>query len=207
MKAEFIKSASNYRDCIVSDLPQIAVAGKSNSGKSSFINLLMNSNLARTSREPGRTRLINYFLIDEKYFLTDLPGYGYAKVSLAEKKKWGELIEEYLEKEKMLLHLFFLIDIRRDPTHDDVLLLNYLYKRGLGFTLIATKADKIAKSKIFAEKQRLASLFKIGRDDIIATSAETKYGREETLARLDRIIASARLDETELERMEEDDRI
>ena len=207
MKAEFVKSASSYGGCIVSELPQIAVAGKSNSGKSSFINLLTGSNLARTSREPGRTRLINYFLIDERYFLTDLPGYGYAKVSLAEKKKWGELIEEYLEKEKMLLYLFFLIDIRRDPTHDDVLLLNYLYKRGLGFTLIATKADKIAKSKIFAEKQRLASLFKIGRDDIIATSAETKYGREETLARIDRIIASAQFDETEFERMEEDDRI
>lgn len=190
--AEFIKSAASFGDCIVSGFPQIAVAGRSNVGKSSVINLIVNNaRLARTSKEPGRTRHINYFLIEEKYFLADLPGYGYARVSQAEKNKWAELIEAYLEKEKMLAHVFFLADIRHDPTRDDVTMYEYLFRNNISFTLVATKADKIAKSKVAAAKNRLAAFFKLGRDNIIATSATTKQGRGELLARIEQIISAA----------------
>ena len=123
-RASYIKGAATYSQCIVSDLSQIAVSGKSNVGKSSFINYLVNDGkLARTSKLPGRTRLINYFLINEgaeEFLLADLPGYGFAKVSDAEKLKWADLLEKYLANEKMLVHVFFLVDIRHDPTRDDV---------------------------------------------------------------------------------------
>ena len=158
--ASYIKGASKYEQCIVSDLVQVAVAGKSNVGKSSFINYLVNDGkLARTSKLPGRTRLINYFLINDgandEFILADLPGYGFAKVSDAEKLKWAELLEKYLAKEKMLKHVFFLVDIRHDPTRDDVTMYNYLFKNNLPFTIVATKADKISKSQI---KNRLRSI-------------------------------------------------
>ena len=110
-KSSYVKGVAQYKDCIVSDLPQIAVAGKSNVGKSSFINFLVNdSKLARTSKLPGRTRLINYFLINENtaedFLLADLPGYGFAKVSDNEKLKWADLLEKYLAKEQKLVHVF-----------------------------------------------------------------------------------------------------
>ena len=111
-KTAFITSAANGQDRIVSDLPQIAVVGKSNVGKSSFINYLANdSKLARTSKAPGRTRLINYFLFNEDFILTDLPGYGFAKVSWDEKKKWSIIIEDYLNEEPNLKLVCFLVDI------------------------------------------------------------------------------------------------
>ena len=135
-KSSYVKGVAQYKDCIVSDLPQIAVAGKSNVGKSSFINFLVNdSKLARTSKLPGRTRLINYFLINEnsaeEFLLADLPGYGFAKVSDQEKLKWADLLEKYLAKEQKLVHVFFLVDIRLDPTRDDVTMYNYLFKNNV----------------------------------------------------------------------------
>lgn len=196
MKARFIKSAAAYGDCIVSGFPQIAVVGKSNVGKSSFINAVTGeSGLARASKDPGRTRLINFFLIDERYILTDLPGYGYAKVSQSEKKKWGELVEAYLEKEPMLAHVFFLVDIRHKPTTDDLVMYDYLFKRSIPYTVVATKSDKIAKSKIINEKRRLAAEFKIGSDDVIPVSAPTGFGRDALLRKIEQIIENVKYTE------------
>ena len=152
-KSCYVKGAATYGQCLVADIPQIAVAGKSNVGKSSFINFLAeDGKLARTSKLPGRTRLINYFLIngdtEEEFLLADLPGYGFAKVSDEEKSKWASLLENYLAKEKMLRHVFFLVDIRHDPTKDDVTMYNYIFKNNLPYTIVATKADKLPKSQV-----------------------------------------------------------
>jgi len=193
-KARFIKSAANYGDCIVSEFPQIAVVGKSNVGKSSFINSITGSTkLARTSKDPGRTRLINYFLIDEKFLLTDLPGYGYAKVSQTEKQKWANLIETYLEKEPMLTHVFFLVDARHNPTADDLIMYDYLFHCNIPYTIIATKSDKIPKSKLINHKKNLASILKVGVDNIIAVSSVTGQGKDETTARIDQIIENTQI--------------
>lgn len=190
-KAQFVKSAASYNDCIVSDLAQIAIVGKSNVGKSSFINMLVNdSKLARTSKQPGRTRLINYFLINESYFLVDLPGYGYAEVSRDAKLKWRELIESYLNKESMLSHVFFLVDVRHDPTSEDLIMYNYLFKCNIPFTIITTKADKLAKSKIKNQSNHLASIYKVGFENVIATSSTNNYGKQAVLDKIDQILAN-----------------
>ena len=154
-KSSYVKGAAKYEQCIASDLVQIAVAGKSNVGKSSFINYLTgDAKLARTSKLPGRTRLINYFLVNEnetdEFFLVDLPGYGFAKVSDAEKLKWADLLEKYLAREQQLKHVFFLVDIRHDPTQDDVTMYNYLFKNNVPYTIVATKSKTVcAASPIF----------------------------------------------------------
>ncbi len=194
-KSSYVKGVSQYSQCIVSDLPQIAVAGKSNVGKSSFINFLVNdSKLARTGKLPGRTRLINYFLINEnscdEFLLTDLPGYGFAKVSDAEKLKWASLLENYLAKEKMLKHVFFLVDIRHEPTKDDITMYNYLFKNNVPFTLVATKADKISKSQVKNRCRSIASIFKLGESNVIAVSSLNKIGKEGILDRIEKVLQS-----------------
>lgn len=188
-KAAFITSAGSGRDRIVSELPQIAVVGKSNVGKSSFINYLANdSKLARTSKAPGRTRLINYFLFNEEFILTDLPGYGFAQVSRDEKKKWSTLIEDYLNEEERLRLVCFLVDIRHEPTDDDKIMYNYLFKRGVPFLIIATKSDKIAKSKVKNQMRHLSSVLKVGADNILPVSSSEKKGKEEILAKFEQIL-------------------
>lgn len=190
-KASFINSAASGKDKIVSDLPQVAVVGKSNVGKSSFINYLANdSKLARTSKLPGRTRLINYFLFNDDFILTDLPGYGFAKVSRDEKKKWSVLIEDYLNSEQNIKVVCFLIDIRHDPTEDDLIMFNYLFKCGLPFILIATKSDKLPKSKVKNQLRHLAPMFKLGYENIFAVSSTDKRGKEEILDKLEQILSA-----------------
>lgn len=194
--AVYVKGAAKYEQCIVSDLPQIAVAGKSNVGKSSFINYLVNDGkLARTSKLPGRTRLINYFLINEgcadELLLADLPGYGFAKVSDAEKIKWADLLEKYLAREKQLKHVFFLVDIRHDPTADDVTMYNYLFKNNVPYTIVATKADKISKSQIKNRLRSIANYLKVGEGNLIAVSSTNKTGKEAVLDRIEKVLAAA----------------
>jgi len=193
--ASYIKGAADYAQCIVSDVPQIAVAGKSNVGKSSFINFLTNDGkLARTSKLPGRTRLINYFLInggkEDEFILADLPGYGFAKVSNAEKRRWAELLEKYLACDKSLRHVFFLVDIRHEPTADDKTMYNYLFKNGLPFTVIATKADKISKSQVGVRKRAIASTFHIGESNVVAVSSTERTGKDVVLTRIEQILAA-----------------
>lgn len=191
-KSSYVKGAAKYEQCIVSNLPQIAVAGKSNVGKSSFINYLVgDGKLARTSKLPGRTRLINYFLINEgderEFLLADLPGYGFAKVSNDEKLKWADLLEKYLAREKMLKHVFFLVDIRHDPTNDDVTMYNYLFKNNVPFTIVATKADKVSKSQVKNRLRSIANFLKVGEGNLIAVSSLNKTGKEAVLERIDKV--------------------
>ena len=128
------------------DLIEIAFAGRSNVGKSSFINSMINrKNLARTSSKPGKTRTINFYLINGEFRLVDLPGYGYAQVSKAEKEKWGHIIEEYLSKRENLREVILIVDIRHEPTNDDLMMYNWIKSFGFKGLVIATKADKISR--------------------------------------------------------------
>lgn len=193
--ASYVKGAANYSQCIVSDLPQIAVAGKSNVGKSSFINCLVgDGKLARTSKLPGRTRLINYFLIngntEGEFLLADLPGYGFAKVSDEEKLRWADLLEKYLANEQRLAQVLFLVDIRHDPTKDDAAMYNYLFANNLPFTVIATKADKLPKSQVKNRCRAIANFFKLGEANVLPVSSVAKTGFDAVLDRLEQILTA-----------------
>ena len=186
-QATFITSVASRDKFLKIDKPIIAVAGKSNVGKSSLINMLANQKkLARTSVTPGRTRLINYFDFGE-FILADLPGYGFAKVSKEEKKKWGDLLESFLSTQKINL-LLSLVDIRHEPTADDKMMINYLYHYAVPFALVATKADKLAKTKIKPRVKEIATSLKVGFADLTATSAETGYGKDELLHIIEKAI-------------------
>ena len=144
-KAEFVTSAAGKNQFITADKPVIAVCGKSNVGKSSFINMLAGrKKLAKVSKEPGRTRLVNYFDFGE-FLLADLPGYGFARVSKEEKAKWAKLLDDFFA-ERRAAHVFALCDVRHDPTADDRQMIEYLYYHIMPFTVIATKADKLSKA-------------------------------------------------------------
>ncbi len=193
-EATFITSVASEKNFYKTDKPIIAVAGKSNVGKSSLINMLANrKKLAKTSTTPGRTRLINYFDFGD-FVLADLPGYGFAKVSKEEKAKWGKLMESFLSTQKIDL-LLSLVDIRHNPTEDDITMVNYLYHYRIPFVLIATKADKLPKTKIKPQIQTLATKLKVGVGDITASSSETGLGKEAVLSLIEKAIEVAGLDE------------
>lgn len=174
-QAEFITSVGNLNQIPHYDI-EIAVAGKSNVGKSSFINAICNKKkLAKTSKEPGRTRLLNFFNINNGAFvLVDLPGYGYAKVSDSEKIKWGVLIENYLQVSKGLKNVLMLLDIRHDPTKDDMQMLNYLYFYHIPFTIICTKSDKLSRMAANKRKAEIANFIGVGVDDVLTFSSLDK---------------------------------
>ncbi len=185
--AKFITSAATKSQFITSDKPIIAVCGKSNVGKSSFINMLANQKrLAKVSQEPGRTRLINYFDFGQ-FILADLPGYGYAKVSKTEKAKWGRLLDDFFGG-TAVDHVFALCDIRHEPTADDMLMVNYLYERIIPFTVIATKADKLSRAQLDKSMTMLSGAYTCGKDAIVPTSAKTRYGLERVIEELDKIV-------------------
>ena len=167
---------------------EIAIVGKSNVGKSSLINCLCNNGkLARVSQTPGKTRLINFFRINRDFYLVDLPGYGFAKTGKAERESWGELMETYLGSGRVS-HLFMLTDIRHEPTAEDKQMLAWLIYYGVPFTLIATKADKIAKSK--RKQEAVARAKALGAPPYaIAFSSETGDGKAEILERIGQILA------------------
>lgn len=186
--ATFITSVASSDKFYKTDKPIIAVAGKSNVGKSSLINMLGNNKkLARTSVTPGRTRLINYFDFGS-FVLADLPGYGFAKVSKEEKNKWSKLLEDFLLNENIKL-LISLVDIRHDPTEDDKMMINYLYHYQIPFTLVATKSDKMAKTKIKPQLQRIATCLKVGIDDITAVSSLSGQNKNAVLSIIDKVIS------------------
>lgn len=185
--ATFITSVASKDKFYKTNKPIIAVAGKSNVGKSSLINMLANrKKLAKTSVTPGRTRLINYFDFGE-FVLADLPGYGFAKVSKEEKKKWAVLLETFLATEKIAL-LLSLVDIRHDPTADDKMMVNYLYHYAVPFSLVATKADKLPKTKIKPRIQEIATELRVGVADITASSAENGMGKDQILSIIEQAI-------------------
>ena len=162
-------------------MPEVAFAGKSNVGKSSLINGLMNrKSLARTSGQPGKTQTINFYKINGERYLVDLPGYGYARVSQAEKEKWGKMIEKYLHTSKNLKAVFLLIDIRHEPSSNDKLMYDWIVSQGFQPILIATKADKIKRSQLQKQLKILRTGLGVGTEVMmIPFSAETKQGREE----------------------------
>ncbi len=185
--AKFITSAASKAQFIKPDKPVIAVCGKSNVGKSSFINMLANQNkLARVSKDPGRTRLVNYFDFGD-FVLADLPGYGFARVSKEEKAKWARLLEQFFA-EKNAAHIFALCDLRHDPTEDDKQMISYLYYNVLPFTVIATKADKLSKAAAARSITNIAATFKCGSDNIIAVSSQTRQGLDKVLERIESIL-------------------
>ena len=202
-----IKNVSLETVCgVTSKLPEndkaeIAFAGKSNVGKSSLINALMNrKSLARTSAQPGKTQTINFYNINDEMYFVDLPGYGYAKVSQTEKEKWGKMIEKYLHKSKVLQAVFLLIDIRHEPSANDKQMYDWIMSNGFHPIIIATKLDKIKRSQL----QKQIKLIKqgLGVDSetiVIPFSAETKQGREETYDLIDELLLQYKREHGEVE--------
>lgn len=160
------------------DLPEIAFAGKSNVGKSSMINALMNrKSYARTSSQPGKTQTINYYNINDCMYLTDLPGYGYANANEAVKAKWGKMVEKYLKTSKQLRQVFLLIDIRHDPSANDKMMYDWIVDSGYHPVIVATKLDKIKRSQVTKQVKAIRTGLGLGKDDIlIPFSSQTKQG-------------------------------
>ena len=186
--AEFITSAARKEQFITPTKPMIAVCGKSNVGKSSFINMMANrKKLAKTSSEPGRTRLVNYFDFGE-FILADLPGYGFARVSKTEKEKWAKTLDAFFKDKEKIAHVFMLVDARHDPTADDLQMLEYLHYHILPFTVVLTKADKLSKMKVKEHKRAIAADLYLGEGNLLATSSETGYGKEDVLQKIAQVI-------------------
>ncbi len=187
--AKFITSAASPSQFIKSEKPIIAVVGKSNVGKSSFINALAGmKKLARTSDTPGRTRLVNYFDFGE-FILADLPGYGYAKVSKAEKDKWADTMEKFFADKTAYDYVWSLVDIRHDPTADDITMINFLHSSAIAFTVIATKTDKVSRMQVKQRIKAIANRFALTENDVYGISSETKAGKDEILSKLDSVTA------------------
>ena len=160
-------------------LPQIVLAGKSNVGKSSFVNALINRKaLARTSSAPGKTRQINFYNMDEKFYFVDLPGYGYSQMSKVEQKKVGDSIETYLRNSKNINLVILLVDIRHDPTANDKMMMDYIKSTGHRYIVVTSKADKIAKTKVQSYVDKIAEILEVDSDLIFAFSSETKFNRD-----------------------------
>ncbi len=183
-EAKFLKSAAEMRGFLRPERPMIAVCGRSNAGKSSLINLLANrKNLAKTSSAPGRTRLVNYFDFGE-FWLADLPGYGYAAVSRDEKARWGKTLDAFFAKKEDIRHVFLLIDIRRDPSGDDLQLVDFLNYHIIPFSVIATKSDKLSRMKTKERRRAIASQFGLGEDNVAVVSSVTGEGKADVLSRI-----------------------
>ena len=181
--AEYVRSAANRGDFLHDGRVQIAMAGRSNVGKSSVINrMVRRKNLARVGNSPGKTRQVNYFLIDGAFYLVDLPGYGYARVSQAEKERWGRLMESYFADHTLTLGLL-IVDARHKPTADDCTMAQWFKESGCPFVVVANKLDKLKKSEIEPNLQRIRDTLELGEDTtLIPFSAEKGEGREELLA-------------------------
>lgn len=171
-------------------MPEIAFAGKSNVGKSSLINALMNrKSLARTSSSPGKTQTINFYNINDVLYFVDLPGYGYAKVSQQEKEKWGKMVERYLHQSKVLVAVFLLVDIRHDPSANDKVMYDWILANGFHPIVIATKADKINRSQLQKQVRAVRQGLGVDQDTIVIPfSAQTKQGRDEIYELIDSMV-------------------
>ncbi len=191
-----IKSVNLETVCgITSAIPdnpycEVAFAGKSNVGKSSLINALMNrKSLARTSAQPGKTQTINFYNINDAMYLVDLPGYGYAKVSEEVKQKWGKMVERYLQTSKKLKAVFLLIDIRHDPSANDKMMYEWMVYQGYAPIIVATKADKIKRSQLQKQIKAIRTGLAVETGtQLIPFSAETKQGRDELWALIDSLV-------------------
>lgn len=179
---EFLISAASPKDFPKNRLPEIAFAGKSNVGKSSVINrLLQRRNFARVGEKPGKTVHVNYFTIDKKCYFVDLPGYGFAKVSQAEKDRWGRLMEDYFASERIDLGIM-IVDARHAPTQNDVTMANWFLGTGCPFVVVANKLDKLKKSELAPNMERIRVVLELPEScPVVPFSAEKGTGREELL--------------------------
>lgn len=182
-QSEFITSAVSKTQYPIDNRAEIAFVGRSNVGKSSIINSLTNRRkLAKVSGTPGKTRLINFFLINESFYLVDLPGYGYAKVSKVEKESWGKIIETYLVERPQLKKVVLLVDSRHKPTGDDILMLNFIKYYGYKTQVVATKKDKLTKSEVVKSEKMIRETLNLPKEEkIYFFSSLNKEGREELL--------------------------
>ncbi|MBR6067031.1 MAG: YihA family ribosome biogenesis GTP-binding protein [Bacteroidales bacterium] len=190
--AEYLMSNDDYRKCVKPDKPEFAFIGRSNVGKSSLINMLTsNSKLAKTSASPGKTQKINHFVINNQWYLVDLPGYGYAKVSKSQRAVFRKMIDDYILNRQNLVNLFVLIDCRHEPQDIDVEFINWLGESRVPFAIIFTKADKIGpnalKDKVEAYKEHLLQTWET-LPDMLVSSAVSKMGQEEILDYIEKII-------------------
>ena len=201
--ATFITSAAKREQFITPSKPMIAVCGKSNVGKSSFINMLANrKKLAKTSSEPGRTRLVNYFDFGA-FILADLPGYGFARGSKGEKEKWAKTLSAFFEKKEQIAHVFMLVDSRHDPTEDDVQMIEFLHYHTIPFTVVLTKADKLSRMKLKEHIKAIAADLYLAPANLIATSAETGQGKTDVLNKVHSVIQTLSLIQEDPEEDEE----
>jgi GTP-binding protein len=185
-EAEFTVSNTNYEKCPAPVMPEYAFIGRSNVGKSSLINMLTaKKGLAKTSATPGKTQLINHFLINKKWYIVDLPGYGYAKISKTSKAAWDKMIRDYIEQRKNLQLVFILIDIRLDPQPIDMRFIKWVGEKQIPLSIVFTKADKLSKQQVIFSVEQFKKELRKSWDELpimFITSAEKKTGREDILA-------------------------
>lgn len=179
--SEITMSAVNKSQYPDEGIPEIALVGRSNVGKSSTVNTLLNRrNFARISQTPGKTRTINFYLINDEFFFTDLPGYGYAKIAKSEKDKWGKIMERYLEDREELCAIFLLVDIRHEPTNDDVMMYEWIKHFGYNCVVIATKSDKISRGQYQKHINIIRKKLQLDSDEkVIPISSLKKTGVED----------------------------
>ena len=177
--AEFVISAVRPQQYPAEELPEFAFAGRSNVGKSSLINTLVSRRkLVQTSSTPGKTRLINFFRVNDALMFVDLPGYGYARVSEEERRKWRPMIEQYLSRRENLKAVVLILDIRRTPNEEDAQLLNWLARREVAAVLVVTKADKLSKTSQLKQLKIIAGALETDPDELVLFSAKSRLGRD-----------------------------
>jgi GTP-binding protein len=190
-KAEFVISSDDVDKCPKVRLPEYAFIGRSNVGKSSLINMITGRNsLAKVSGKPGKTRLINHFLINDDWYLVDLPGYGFAQVPKIEREKWEKFIRKYLAKRENLYCIFVLVDSRHEPQKNDLAFMQWLGEKDIPFVIVFTKTDKLSKNEMAEYKESYSAKLLESWDELpemFSTSADTGVGREEILAFIERI--------------------
>jgi GTP-binding protein len=188
--AVFAKSVFDLRDLPRNGLPEVAFAGRSNVGKSSALNRLVNmKNLAKTSSSPGKTRLINFFLINEKLFFVDLPGYGFAKAPKSMRKAWGKVVEDYLKARESLKGTVLLIDSRRGPLEPDLELLEWLDHYGKEKLIVLTKTDKLGRSALAEVSRKTCEVLRLEPKSVVSFSAKTGQGKDEILSWIRKVTA------------------
>lgn len=187
--AEFVTSAVKPSQYPLSVLPEIAFSGRSNVGKSSLINILLNrKRLVKTSSTPGRTQLINFFNINEAFYFVDLPGYGYAKVPASVKKKWGPMIETYLTTRETLKGVVLIMDIRRMPGSEELNFIDWLNHYYISTILVLTKSDKLSKTRQKKQQLEIANALSVNKDNLVLFSAKSRQGKDEVWDAVEKLL-------------------